>query len=321
MKEKIFCKCCNTQTNLVIDSFSRFHLKKIHNMSLKEYYDIYIKGENEGICLECGKETKFVSYKDGYNEFCSRECARKSKIVHNRIKEATNNIDYDKVRKKYNDTCMERYNVDSYNKTKDFKVKYTNTCMERYGVLHNFLLDDCKLKRESSLNSDECKSKRKEWWSVEENKENFFNNLKDTLLEKYNVDHVSKIKGVKEKIRETRISKGHWFNYDNLEEKELYYKKVRDLTYTKDNMNMLFENWDGKCYYTHNYIDLKEKEDFSKMFSIDHKISIYHGFTNNISPETIGHINNLCICIRSVNSSKGQLTESEYYERENKKKI
>lgn len=39
MKEKIFCKCCNTQTDLTIDNFSRCHLKKVHGITMNEYYE------------------------------------------------------------------------------------------------------------------------------------------------------------------------------------------------------------------------------------------------------------------------------------------
>lgn len=33
-------------------------------------------------------------------------------------------------------TCMEKYGVDSYSKTCDFKEKVANTCMEKYGIPH-----------------------------------------------------------------------------------------------------------------------------------------------------------------------------------------
>ena len=42
-KEKVFCLICNFQTNLTIDTFSRWHLKSQHNITMKEYYDLYLK--------------------------------------------------------------------------------------------------------------------------------------------------------------------------------------------------------------------------------------------------------------------------------------
>jgi len=44
--------------------------------SIKEYYDIYLKKENEGICY-CGKETQFLgSINKGYSKCCSCSCAQ-----------------------------------------------------------------------------------------------------------------------------------------------------------------------------------------------------------------------------------------------------
>lgn len=46
--------------------------------------------------------------------------------------------------------------------------------------------------------------------------------------------------------------------------------------------------------------------------TIDHKISVYYGFINNISPEEIGDISNLCITKRWINSTKRDSIESEF---------
>ena len=54
------------------------HISKIHNIKSKEYYNRYLKKENEGICY-CGKETKFISC--GYRKYCSNTCAQNSKEV------------------------------------------------------------------------------------------------------------------------------------------------------------------------------------------------------------------------------------------------
>ena len=71
-------------------------------------------------------------------------------------------------------------------------------------------------------------------------------------------------------------------------------------------MSKLFDEWDGLDFY--------DNEDISENFNlphndkkyptVDHKISIYYGFNNRISPAEIGHISNLVITKRSINSSK-----------------
>ena len=59
------CAICNKE-------YKNFgvHLKS-HNISPKEYYDKYLKkNENEGICPVCGKETTFISLGEGYRYHC-----------------------------------------------------------------------------------------------------------------------------------------------------------------------------------------------------------------------------------------------------------
>lgn len=54
------------------------HLKYNHpNYNIKKYYDDFIKGPHEGICLLCGKETKFNynDYAKGYRKYCSKKCS------------------------------------------------------------------------------------------------------------------------------------------------------------------------------------------------------------------------------------------------------
>lgn len=78
---KCTCAACHqefkstsqTMLNLL---FSK-HLKSIHNLDQKGYYDAYFKKPGEGICPECGKETTFVKFSLGYNECCSQECRLK----------------------------------------------------------------------------------------------------------------------------------------------------------------------------------------------------------------------------------------------------
>lgn len=69
MSNEIFiCKICNKEIK------SNHHLQK-HNITNKEYYDQFIKKENEGKCLCCGEETKFINCNKGYRIFCCRLCS------------------------------------------------------------------------------------------------------------------------------------------------------------------------------------------------------------------------------------------------------
>lgn len=59
------------------------HLSYTHKIDLKEYYDSYIKKDNEGICPVCKKETNFRNFRDGYRKLCDL-CINKSKFPSNK---------------------------------------------------------------------------------------------------------------------------------------------------------------------------------------------------------------------------------------------
>lgn len=66
------------------------HLKNSHNITnLKEYYDTFIKRENEGICPICGKETTFRGLTKGYLTYCSSKCSNAAKEVVAKKKQTT----------------------------------------------------------------------------------------------------------------------------------------------------------------------------------------------------------------------------------------
>lgn len=46
--------------------------------SVKEYYDMYIKKEDEDTCPVCGNLTKFITLTGRYAKYCSHECALES---------------------------------------------------------------------------------------------------------------------------------------------------------------------------------------------------------------------------------------------------
>jgi very-short-patch-repair endonuclease len=103
-REYILCQICDKKFHGYEGIVA--HCRRSHNISSKEYYDKYIKKENDGICLECKKSTKFTDLGHGYNEFCSNTCANTSKIVQER-KKITSNIHYNK--NNFSQTTKGRY--------------------------------------------------------------------------------------------------------------------------------------------------------------------------------------------------------------------
>lgn len=105
-----------------------------------------------------------------------------------------------------------------------------------------------------------------------------------------------------------------YFNNDGVKLEN--YKRYRDITenLTNKNRKKLFEIWDGYDYYDGEYIksNLELHYNNRNYPTIDHKISIIYGFENNITPEELSSIENLCITKRSINSKKGSKIEEDY---------
>jgi hypothetical protein len=117
---RLQCQICG-QEFMKYDCVSR-HVKIKHGIDYKEYYDKYFKSDDEGKCLECGKDTGFHGIKDGYNRYCSRNCACKHIVSLESTKQA---------RKK---TCLQKYNAEQYIISYDFKNKSIDTNLTKYGI-------------------------------------------------------------------------------------------------------------------------------------------------------------------------------------------
>lgn len=115
------------------------HISTTHKMSKQEYYDRFLKRDkNEGKCLECGKETGFVTLVKGYRIFCSRQCLNKSQYhIKHCIETYTKNcIDNEENRKELNErtrnTCLEKYNGIGL-ASQELTKKYNETMLLKYG--------------------------------------------------------------------------------------------------------------------------------------------------------------------------------------------
>lgn len=69
------CKICNTECN---DYFHLvIHVQKEHKLSSKDYYDKYLKQENEEFCNNpnCNNKVKYIGISTGYRHYCSCKCS------------------------------------------------------------------------------------------------------------------------------------------------------------------------------------------------------------------------------------------------------
>jgi hypothetical protein len=237
-------------------------------------------------------------------------------------------------------TCKNKYGVENYfqtdfmrNKNKEwmssdeFKEKSKNTLIKKYGVESYSKTDEFKkiIYDKKDIISEKIKAtflekygneylSRTEFWKLKysEKRDTIIMKIIKTCIERYGVDNISKLDFVKYKSMLTKTERGLIIPKTLLTEWEIYKQKCKNLT--KSIKMTLFENWNGYDYYDNELI----RNNFcysstSRLYpTIDHKISVYYGFLNNISPEIICDISNLCITKRHINSQKNKLIEDEF---------
>ena len=103
---------------------------------------------------------------------------------------------------------------------------------------------------------------------------------------------------------------GLWVPENQLSEYKKYFRKVWSVT--KKCKNKLFQLWNGECFYTGKILNYYLVFYIEYYPTIDHKLSIFYGFKNNIDPLFIGSLENLCICSRKINVEKGAKTHLEF---------
>lgn len=144
MKCLICNKECKNNNGLGI------HIKKYHNITSKEYYNLYLKQNNEEICPVCGSQNNFININIGYSRTCSVSCGQKH-IETKLKKEKTNIAKYGKstplitkenlknshsklAMAKKKQTMLFKYGYVSTFCNKDTQNKCKNTLLCKYGV-------------------------------------------------------------------------------------------------------------------------------------------------------------------------------------------
>jgi very-short-patch-repair endonuclease len=142
----IECKICRKQYDTSIHGL-QVHISKIHHITTKEYYNQFIKKENEGKCY-CGKSTTFYSLSVGYLKFCSLKCSNNSDITKLRKKQSclknfgVENPNQSKViKEKKKKIFFQNLGVSNPRQSKKVQEKYKQTCINKYGV-DNFAKTD-----------------------------------------------------------------------------------------------------------------------------------------------------------------------------------
>ena len=202
----MICLLCNAEIKNTIAL--GLHIKNHHNITSKQYYDMFFKKDNEGICPVCGKETKFFSFGKGYNSHCSYKCTQQD-------------ID---VRTKYEDTCLELYGAKNPYQSEICKEKARKTHKERTGYEYN-------------LQNPKTIEEAKKTKLIKYGDENYNNRelAKETCIAKFGVDSYSKTNEFKDIIQNSNdfydiAKKGNQTKQDNIiKQKELGYVTIQEL--------------------------------------------------------------------------------------------
>jgi hypothetical protein len=206
---------------------------------------------------------------------------------------------------KIKDVCLFKYGVENPFQSNIIKNKIKETLETKYGVSHPMHLESTKEKIK-----DTCLEKygTTSYMKTEECKEK----IRSTNMIKYGVMYSAQTTEGQEKRKKTRISNGSQLP-DHLVEPYKTYRREVDKIYDRKRKEVL-ENWNGIDYYDGEYIrDNFNLNCYDRNYpSYDHKISAYYGFINNIPPEIIGDLSNVCITKNWINGLKGEKCAEEF---------
>ena len=182
------------------------HISTTHRMSKQEYYNKFLKRDkNEGKCLECGKETCFITLVKGYRMFCSVKCLNSSQYhIKHCIETYTKNyIDNEENRKELNErtrnTCLERYNGIGF-ASQELIKKYNETMLLKYGHTNPSHVKEIQEKTKQT-NIEKYGTKNVYASDL------IIQKIKETNLERYDETSWTKSKEGREKLREITGSK------------------------------------------------------------------------------------------------------------------
>lgn len=195
------------------------HITHAHHMKSKDYYDLYMKDESNGICKTCGNPTKFINMWKGYRQYCCNSCMSSSKEIQQKRKQ-TSLIHYGVefphqsqiVKESMAKTCLDLYGAKNVYASEYGKQKIKETCRQRYGVDNPAQSEDIKEKTKqtnlqlygttSPFANDEVKDK-----------------IRCTCEQKYGVAWTSQIPESRIKTRKTNLAKygkEHIFQLDRV---------------------------------------------------------------------------------------------------------
>lgn len=301
----MICLICNL--DIKDATFSR-HIKKIHNIEIKDYYDKYLKIKNEDICPTCGKITSFINYKKGYAKHCNQKCANNDPKILLQKKE----------------TCIKHFGVSSYLKTKDARDKCIEvitseeinnkrkkTMLEKYG--NEYAIGSAIVKQKINeanqekygvnypFQSKEIQNKANQTLQQNYGVTNPYNipeiqqkancpisreKMQKTTLKRYGVNSPLQAREVRLKGFKTMKKNGNYSSYETLLEQIFIKNKIKyEIQYNKDSRypfhcdfylpeKDLFIEINGWWHHGHHWFNSKNKEDLKTLKQWEEKAKI-----------------------------------------------
>lgn len=187
-------------------------------------------------CIECNENyvswmknmEEYTADRGGYRKYCSAKCSANSEKVRKKYKDTCiekygviNSFQHEEVKNKIKKTNTEKYGTDNPQKNKEIHEKTTNTIIEKYGVDNiskSPLIQEKRKQKfidfygyDNPMKSDEIKQKTRstmlEKYGVEYPLQN--NEIREkaanTNLEKYGTTHPVKSDVVMDKIKQTNL--------------------------------------------------------------------------------------------------------------------
>lgn len=224
------------------------HIKKCTKLKSREYYDLYLKLPDEGICAHpnCTNPTKFKSIVQGYKKHCSCKCSNSNP----------------EVIKKQEKTCELHYGCKRPAQNKIVMNKMQATCIDKYGAANGHGEEQKEKIRQESLKkfgvdnpwqAEEVKAKCCKTKLERYNDEKFTNRekCKETMQEKYGVVNCSQLEDWQEKVEQTKIARYNDTHYNNAA-KMIETKSIDAMNFEKEHnctlMQTIFEKF-GRYWY------------------------------------------------------------------------
>jgi hypothetical protein len=296
------CDCCNEKKEILFTAYNRYT-----KYQTEKYY-----------CQKCNNIKRKVTVKEKYGvDNILESNIIKEKVKNTMIEKYGNEhaLNIEKFKEKMKETNKKRFGYEYASQNDDIKNKIKETFLKNYGVTTS-LLDKKTQEKISKTNLDkygadnvfklyEFRGKKMlekyEFQYPLQNLESKEKTKKSNIL-KYGCENPMSNDEVKNKMIITKQTLGIYLQYSDRDDFINYKLKVKSLT--NKNRKELFEKWMGYDYYDNEYIKNNCCND-KNYPTVDHKISVKYGFENNIIPNEISKIENLCITKRGLNSSKG----------------